>query len=550
MQSNLQLSVSLRFLLAFGMISLGASSLLAKEEKLGIKEVTVHQGTAQVLRVGKIELEPGINKVEISNLPVSLLEESLTAGTNTVNTEVSGTRTWKEEGTASSNPEVAKLQRRVHSLEKELEVLQAKENDLKSEKEVLAEFRRKVSETVGRNLLYGRVEPDGKIWATYLRRNREENVSLLASWEKIETARLKIQAELEEAQKQLRVLLSQAEKSKRITWIQVINTSKDSKVAELRISYLVPNAIWKPSYTLSTNQNFEKAQFEYIAEITQETGEDWNDVTILLSTTRPDLSQRRNRLTPLKLYDEEVRNKTEILENQAQSVGAIQTGKESEEKVRPDESSGASERGSGFLYRMPKLVTLPSQKESRKFEMLSFPIQLNIRTIASPRYKPFPLLEATFMNPGEFPLLPGSVSLFRPSGMVGTTRIPYTSPKDSVNLSLGTEGSLRLSYRTETNNTKEGIISTQKVLEKRIYLSIENFGKESKKVLIRDQIPISELASVKVEMDSEKTTPGFREYRQNSGIYEWNMEIPPSDKKEIRVEYRVLYPKDQNLYLP
>ncbi|PJZ71568.1 hypothetical protein CH373_01260 [Leptospira perolatii] len=532
------------------MISLGASSLLAKEEKLGIKEVTVHQGTAQVLRVGKIELEPGINKVEISNLPVSLLEESLTAGTNTVNTEVSGTRTWKEEGTASSNPEVAKLQRRVHSLEKELEVLQAKENDLKSEKEVLAEFRRKVSETVGRNLLYGRVEPDGKIWATYLRRNREENVSLLASWEKIETARLKIQAELEEAQKQLRVLLSQAEKSKRITWIQVINTSKDSKVAELRISYLVPNAIWKPSYTLSTNQNFEKAQFEYIAEITQETGEDWNDVTILLSTTRPDLSQRRNRLTPLKLYDEEVRNKTEILENQAQSVGAIQTGKESEEKVRPDESSGASERGSGFLYRMPKLVTLPSQKESRKFEMLSFPIQLNIRTIASPRYKPFPLLEATFMNPGEFPLLPGSVSLFRPSGMVGTTRIPYTSPKDSVNLSLGTEGSLRLSYRTETNNTKEGIISTQKVLEKRIYLSIENFGKESKKVLIRDQIPISELASVKVEMDSEKTTPGFREYRQNSGIYEWNMEIPPSDKKEIRVEYRVLYPKDQNLYLP
>ncbi|EPG73090.1 hypothetical protein LEP1GSC058_3519 [Leptospira fainei serovar Hurstbridge str. BUT 6] len=543
-------NTSLKIVVSSLTVLIASFDAFAVSADLLIQEVTVHQGTAQILRVGKVQLTPGTNRVQIQNLPVSLLEESLMAGTDSNLVEVTGTRTWKEEGTAASNPEVAFLQRKIVTLQKELEAVIAKENDLKSEKGLLTELRNKVSDTVSRNLLYGRVESDGKNWGTYLRKNRDESFVLFSSWEKIEKSKIKIQSDLDEVKAQLSILLSQAEKSTRNTWIQVVNTSKESKTIDLRLSYLVPNANWKPTYILTANDSSEKGQFEYLAEVRQETGEDWKGVRLLLSTTRPDLSQRRNRLYPQRLFDQEVADKKEILSAQNQASTPAQMAQDQSVDEDSREASPASERGGGFLFRLPKTVSLPSQRESRKLEMSSFNILAKVKTIAAPRYKPFPLLEATFQNASEFPILPGEVSLFRNSGLIGTTKISYTSPNENVSVSLGTEGSLRLSYRKESNNTKEGLISTQKVIEKRVYLTLENFGKESKSVFVRDQIPISELASVKVEIDSNRTTPGAKEFRPNSGIYEWILEIPPSGKREIQLEYRVSYPSDQDLNLP
>ncbi|EPG65260.1 mucoidy inhibitor MuiA family protein [Leptospira wolffii] len=522
--------------------------LFSKEFALPIKEVTVHQGTAQILRVGKVQLEPGANKIEISYLPVSLLEETLTAGVTSPQVEVTGSRTWKEEGTAASNPEVAQLQKKVQGLEKDLESILAKENDLKSEKELLSELRKKTADTVSRNLLYGKVEGDAKNWGTYLRKTREEAVAIFSAWERIEKAKRKLQTELEESRAQLSILLSQAEKSARVTWVQIVNTSAEAKTVDLRLSYLVANADWRPTYILTAEDSLTKARLEYIAEIRQETGEDWKGVQLLLSTTRPDLSLRRNRLRPQRLFDQEVKAKQEILTNQTQAVGGAIDREESETSL-PEEPSPSSERGSGFLFRLPKAISLASQKESRKFEMLAFTASIKVKTVAAPRYKPFPLLEAELQNSSDFPILPGEVSLFRSSGLVGRTKLPYVSPKENFSASLGTEGSLRLSYRKESNQTKEGIISTQKVLERRVYLSLENFGKESRTVIVRDQVPISEVASVKVEINRETTTEGSKEFRPNSGILEWNLEIPPSGKKDIKLEYRVTYPSDQNLNL-
>ncbi|TGK07274.1 mucoidy inhibitor MuiA family protein [Leptospira semungkisensis] len=534
-----------RFSIAF--LTLISVPILAKETVLPIKEVTVHQGTAQILRTGKVQLEPGANKIEISYLPVSLLEETLTASVSAPQVEVTGSRTWKEEGTASSNPEVAQLQKKVQGMEKELESILAKENDIKAEKELLEEFRTKVSESVGRNLLYGRVEEDGKQWGNYLKRTRDDAVSLFAAWEKIEKAKQRLQTDLEEARAQLTILLSQAEKSTRITWVQIVNTSSENKTVDLRLSYLVSNADWRPAYILTAEDSLSKARLEYIAEIRQETGEDWKGVLLLLSTTRPDLSLRRNRLRPQRLFDIETQSKQEVLVNQSQAVGAAQVADEESNLPASNDAGSSSERGSGFLFRLPKAISLASQKESRKFEMLAFTAPIKVRTVAAPRYKPFPLLEADLQNIGDFPILPGEVSLFRSSGLVGRTKIGYVSPKDTLTVSLGTEGSLRLSYRKETNQTREGIISSQKVFERRVYLSLENFGKESKTVIIRDQIPISEVASVKVEVNRDSTTSGSKEYRTNSGIYEWNLEIPPSGKKEIKLEYRVTCPSEFDL---
>lgn len=47
----------------------------------------------------------------------------------------------------------------------------------------------------------------------------------------------------------------------------------------------------------------KRSNFEYLAEINQESGEDWKNINLLLSTYSPDVSGRGPRLSSQRLYD-------------------------------------------------------------------------------------------------------------------------------------------------------------------------------------------------------------------------------------------------------
>ena len=66
--------------------------------------------------------------------------------------------------------------------------------------------------------------------------------------------------------------------------------------AEIELTYHVQVASWRPLYDLVLDG--EKLTVSYLAEITQRTGEDWPEVTLVLSTTRQGLRQTLPELTP------------------------------------------------------------------------------------------------------------------------------------------------------------------------------------------------------------------------------------------------------------
>ncbi len=67
--------------------------------------------------------------------------------------------------------------------------------------------------------------------------------------------------------------------------------------AEIELTYHVAGASWRPLYDLVLDG--EKLKVSYLAEITQQTGEDWPEVTLVLSTTRQGLRQTLPELTPV-----------------------------------------------------------------------------------------------------------------------------------------------------------------------------------------------------------------------------------------------------------
>ncbi|WP_061217615.1 mucoidy inhibitor MuiA family protein [Leptospira weilii] len=521
--------------------------LHAREVELKVQDVTLYESSAGVLRSGKINLEPGINELMIRNLPVALQDESLVASVETAGASVVGSSTWIETGAVIRNEEALELQKKIRVLEKEIEDYESRNSNFRSLRKILADTRLKLIEMISKNLFYKKNEVDSKKWFQALSGNRQAIQAVLSSDQEVGRAIKDLRKKLSELQDKLSVILSLSEKSSRITKILVSFTEAEKKEVKLNLTYRTGGVSWKPFYSVRMDGR-EKIEFEYLAEINQESGEDWNNINLLLSTSSPDVSGRRPRLSSQRLYDQKKKtNKDGLVAFQNQSItGESNTVPESPEA---EPTTGSSEEsGSGFLFRYSKPITLFSRKESKKLSLVSFTTDATFTALYVPSLKHYPLIKGSFKNLSGFPIIPGETAVFRQAGMVGKSGFGYISPGEKAEISFGSENEVRAIYRKESNQTKEGILSETKVVEKSIRVELENFGKESRTISFQESIPVSGVENVKVSIDSV-TTPGYAEVRKDSGILEWKLDLRPNQKQEIKLKYKVSFPAEFDLNL-
>ncbi|EQA53056.1 mucoidy inhibitor MuiA family protein [Leptospira kmetyi] len=537
------------FFLAIGFLFF---PLNAREVELKVQDVTLYESSAGVLRSGRINLEPGLNELLIRNLPVALQDESLVASVEAPGASVVGSSTWIETGAIIHNEEALDLQKKIRVLEKEIEGYEGKDSNLKNLKKILVDTRLKLSEMISKNLFYKKNEADSKKWFQSLSGNRQAIQNALNSNQEVTRSIRDLRKKLSELRDKLGVILSLSEKSSRITKVLISFNGAEKKEAKLNLTYQSGGVSWKPFYSVRMDGR-EKIELEYLAEINQESGEDWNNINLLLSTSSPDVSGRRPRLSSQKLYDQKKQTNKDGLvavQNQSSTAGEANIAPEVESpEAGTDPTTGSSEEsGSGFLFRYSKPVTLLSRKESKKLSLASFSTDAAFTALYVPALKRYPLIKGSFKNLSGFPLLPGEAAVFRQAGMVGTSSFGYVSPGEKADISFGSENEIRAIYRKESNQTKEGLLSGTKVIEKLIRVELENFGKESRSISFQESIPVSGVESVKITIDSE-TTQGYAEVRKDSGILEWKLDLKPNQKKEIRLKYKVSFPAEFDLHL-
>ena len=83
----------------------------------------------------------------------------------------------------------------------------------------------------------------------------------------------------------------------------VIVVDKNNAAAgKVRLNYLVDAASWRPQYKLRAGKEEKDAvQVEYLAAVTQQTGEEWNNVDLTLSTAQPMLNAAPPELERLEV---------------------------------------------------------------------------------------------------------------------------------------------------------------------------------------------------------------------------------------------------------
>jgi uncharacterized protein (TIGR02231 family) len=92
-----------------------------------------------------------------------------------------------------------------------------------------------------------------------------------------------------------------------------------------------------------------------------------------------------------------------------------------------------------------------------------------------------------------------------------------------------------------------GLIGSSKVDEREFKTSIRNGHDFAVQFAIEDQVPVSDSEDIQVEMLPITTSPTKRDLRDRRGVLEWAFEAKPGESRDIKLGWRVRWPKDKTV---
>lgn len=331
--------------------------------------------------------------------------------------------------------------------------------------------------------------------------------------------------------------------------------------AVFRVSYTVRGARWVPLYDarLDSGGRDRKPKLELVrrAEIVQQTGEDWTDVALAVSTVRTAKGGNAPELRPLIVRFLEARRDQAAAPPASQPYpaaggvpGRARGGHATTSApARAEEQETTAETG-GFqaLFRVPGKVSIASNEGAKALRIASATIEPELLVRAAPALDETAFLEASFKHSEDAPLLAGRVAIYRDGIFVGRGVMPATPKEETVRLGFGADEKVkitRVAVRKSEGST--GIISTSKTDEREFKTTVRNGHEQTIRIQVEDQLPVSEHEDVKVEALPATTPPTHKELRDRPGVLAWVFEAKPGEVRELKLAWRVLWPKDKTI---
>ncbi len=331
-----------------------------------------------------------------------------------------------------------------------------------------------------------------------------------------------------------------------------------SAPALLRVTYAVRGARWAPLYDarLETGGKDRKPALELVrrAEIVQTTGEDWADVALSVSTMRIAQGGSAPELRPwIVQYPPQMLRRFES--SSAPAAGAVdrlgQRGDQARAKIAVEQQAMVEANGFQVMFRIPGRIAVPAGQGSKSFRIASSSIAPELMVHAVPALTETAFLQATFKHAEDAPLLPGRVSIYRDGIFVGRSPMVLASRDENVRLGFGTDEKVKISRTVvRKNEGTAGLIGSSKTDEREFKTTVRNAHDFPIKVAIEDQIPVSETEDIQVEMLPVTTAPTTRDLRDRRGVMEWTFEAKPGESRDIKLGWRVRWPKDKVIQLP
>lgn len=520
-----------------------------------ISAVTVYPDSARITRTTTLNLPAGETKISLPGLPLQMDTNSL---------RVAGTST-----TAVSLGSV-QLAEQLSS-----EAVQARERQLEAEIRRWQEKRQEVADTKTRA-----EQQLAFIRATGLQPTSKEETAQGAqrlplnqwqqAWQTLETATAEAQAKVRAADKTLQEFdKGLAQLQEQLEQIATGETSNRTaslyvKAAEasqltLSLSYQIPAANWTPVYEAELDSNTGQLQFKTQAAIQQNTGEDWANVPVKLSTLRPTASASLPEINSwvISLYEPQPMPTRSAVAEMAADIAMPMSPAPAEprsairqQKARPitlsEENSALMTGNYNAEYQVPGLLTLSSGSDTRRVTLGSQTLAAKLQLSSAPRFDPRAILTTEASYQGQAPLIPGTVALYRDGNFIGNSSLPELKPGELMKLAFGEDDRVKILFQpTPEKTTPAGLLSNRKRLDYSYRVTVHNQHAEARSVKLYDAIPVANTAEISVTPTGDQ--PSLKDIEHTQGVYAWIRDVSAAGQVEVNYGYSLSYPQDQSL---
>ncbi|MEX0971477.1 MAG: DUF4139 domain-containing protein [Paracoccaceae bacterium] len=320
----------------------------------------------------------------------------------------------------------------------------------------------------------------------------------------------------------------------------------------LEISYLVGPAFWRPLYDISLSLGETPALLvERNIQVLQDTGENWEDIALTLSTAMPSAQS-----APSEIYALIARIDPPMRLEAADAMGAIAMAAPPAPMVRAEEAprarvlaAVASFQGQTVVYSMPDAVSLAGDGTEVQLALDRKEMDVEVTALAVPRSDATAFYMAQVTNGSDEVLLPGNARLFRDGAMIGAFQLPLTAAGNTIDIPFGAIEGLLVSHRILSREEGDtGVFTSSNRRGDRFVITAENVTAMPFDLRILDRIPVSEQEDLTVNVSASPriTETGVDGKR---GVVAWDLTLAVGAQQSITFGYELGWPSDMELYM-
>ena len=518
-----------------------------------VKKVTVFLTGAELNHEAKIKLKKGKNIVTFTGLSPRLDERSinLTPGSAEINVLYINTHTnYLEE--KKDNDKIQSLKDSVDFYKDKLELLKFEQDELETEKTLL--FK---NQSIGgqAGVSIADVEKSADF---YRKRSTEINQLMFKN--------NKLKVKLEKYRKQYRKQLIELDAEVNPPTSDITATFIANKDVETTVSfkYLIPTAGWTPKYDIRTEGTGKEVTLVNRAILFNNSGLDWKDIKIILSTANPDIGINIPQLSKWYLGNEQVAEEKNLAQYIQVLPGVVNTESDKlalkEVQIVEEGDDLANKR---FADNKAKQKQNQIQFKKIEVDMLSteysieqpytvysdskpYTIDVLEKTVtAFYEYKAVPALDKdvflqTKLALKDLPdLVSGDASVYFGGSYIGKTEIKTIDLDDTLTISLGRDKKIQMVRKESKQDYQRSFVGNYEKEVLKYETTIKNTRDIPISIIIEDQIPVASNSDEEININE---TSGAN-FDKPSGKLTWKIILNPNESKIIKMGYTSKYPK-------
>lgn len=509
-----------------------------------IQEVTVYVDRARVTRRGTAHVLPGEQTLTFPNLPMTLQDDSVRASGKGANVRILSVEVATEFVSDLPEGKVAEWKSQLEAVEDQDKALADSDEILVKKLDFLKELQNASGLNFAKAAAYGKATTENI--DTLLEYITKDLQAIYAQRRDIAQKRRGLAEQIAALQNMLSQVQQPITHETRAIHVTVEATTETD--VELEVIYGVYNASWEPLYDIRLVDT--KVTLTYLANVRQQSGEDWPPVQLSLSTARPSVSTTIPELDPwyIDVYRPPVvyKRTAALMPMMARSAAPTDatTGEDNyAEAVPPPMQVAQAEienSGAAVTYRVIRPVSVPSDDAPHKTTVTVIELDAQLDYVTVPKLAQEVYLRAKITNASPFIFLAGAANIFHGADFVGATYLEMVVPKAELEVQLGVDDRIKVERelterqigKTFIGNIRRTVFGYKIIVTSHLDIPAQ--------VTVLDQLPVSRNEEIKTKLQEASPAPTEQ---SDLNILKWTLQLAPQQKQEVKFEFLIEQPR-------